>query len=99
MLDNAIKYTPKEGKISFSLMHRTSYKIQGSICDTGPGIPESAQESIFQEGVHLDPDNNSGYGIVLAACRQLIRAHHGKIWVSSRPNEGSCFHFTLPVYR
>ncbi|MEM6500637.1 MAG: histidine kinase [Cyanobacteria bacterium P01_C01_bin.89] len=99
LLDNAIKYTPKEGKINFSLLHRTSYKIQGSICDTGPGIPESAHESIFQEGVRLDPENNSGYGIGLAVCRQLIRAHHGKIWVSSRLNEGSCFHFTLPVYR
>ncbi|MEM1427271.1 MAG: ATP-binding protein, partial [Cyanobacteria bacterium P01_H01_bin.130] len=99
LLDNAVKFTPEGGEITLSLLHRTTYKVQFSLCDTGPGIPEAAQDAIFQEGVRLKETQTSGYGIGLAVCRQLIRAHHGKIWVNSRPDEGSCFHFTLPVYR
>ncbi|MEM1426121.1 MAG: histidine kinase [Cyanobacteria bacterium P01_H01_bin.130] len=99
LLDNAIKFTPEGGEITLSLLHRTTYKVQFSLCDSGPGIPETAQEAIFQEGVRLKDTQTSGYGIGLAVCRQLILAHHGKIWVNSRPDEGSCFHFTLPVYR
>ena len=99
LLDNAIKYTAMGGEISLALLHRTTYKVQASICDTGPGIPEAAQELIFQEGVRLNDGPANGYGIGLAVCRQLVLAHHGKIWVNSRPDQGSCFHFTLPVYR
>lgn len=100
LLDNAVKYTPKEGKISLSILHRTSQKIQVSVSDTGPGIPLEKQERIFGESFRLERDEEQeGYGLGLALCRRIARAHYGQIWVDSSPSGGSSFHFTLPVYR
>lgn len=100
LLDNAIKYTPNHGKISVSILHRTSQKVQVSICDSGPGIPAENQERIFEDRFRLQRDEaKDGYGIGLAVCKRVVQAHYGQIWVDSVPNQGSCFHFTLPVYR
>ena len=100
LLDNAIKYTPEGGTITFSIIHRTMQKIQVSVCDTGPGIPEEKQERIFEGHFRLKRDEaKEGYGLGLALCRKIIRAHYGHIWVDSVPQKGSCFHFSLPVYR
>lgn len=99
LLDNAIKYTPTDGTIRLSCLHRTSQKVQVSVCDTGPGIPEENHERIFEERFRLERDEaKDGYGIGLALCQRIIRAHYGHIWVDSAPGGGSCFHFTLPVY-
>jgi two-component system clock-associated histidine kinase SasA len=99
LLDNAIKYTPNGGKISVSVLHRTNQKIQVSIADTGPGIPESKQENIFEGHFRLTRDEaKDGYGLGLSFCRKIIRAHYGQIWVDSVLGQGSCFQFTLPVY-
>ncbi len=100
LLDNAIKYTPEGGEICISILHRTSQKIQVSICDTGPGIPPEKQERIFEGHFRLQRDEQQeGYGLGLCMCRKIISAHYGQIWVDSSPDRGSCFHFTLPVYR
>lgn len=100
LLDNAIKYTPVGGTIEVAALHRTAQKIQISICDNGPGIPPENQEQIFQERYRLERDEaKDGYGIGLSLCQRIIRAHYGRIWVDSVPNQGSCFHFTLPVFR
>lgn len=100
LLDNAIKYTPEQGKIHLSTLHRTTQKVQVSICDTGPGIPEADCDRIFEDRYRLERDTDKeGYGLGLALCRRIIRAHYGHIWVDSTPNQGSCFNFTLPVFR
>ena len=100
LLDNAIKYTPEQGTIEIAILHRTTQKLQVSICDDGPGIPLENQKSIFEDRFRLKRDEaKDGYGIGLALCKRVIRAHYGQIWVDSEPNQGSCFHFTLPVYR
>jgi len=100
LLDNAIKYTPAQGKITVSALHRTTQKVQVSITDNGPGIPDSKQETIFEGHFRLKRDEQTdGYGLGLSLCRKIIQAHYGQIWVDSRPKQGSSFHFTLPVYR
>jgi two-component system clock-associated histidine kinase SasA len=100
LLDNAIKYTPTGGEISLSVLHRTNQKVQVSICDTGPGIPLEARSRIFEDSFRLKRDRDrEGYGIGLAMCRQIVLAHHGQIWVESSPKSGSCFQFTLLVYK
>jgi two-component system, OmpR family, clock-associated histidine kinase SasA len=100
LLDNAIKYTPQSGTIELSILHRTTQKVQVSICDDGPGIPEGNQNRIFEDRFRLKRDEaKDGYGIGLALCKRVVRAHYGQIWVDSSLNQGSCFHFTLPVYR
>lgn len=100
LLDNAVKYTPKGGTIGLSVLHRTSQKVQVSVSDNGHGIPPEKQEQIFERDFRLKRDENEeGYGLGLAFCRRIARAHYSRIWVDSSPNEGSTFHFTLPVYR
>lgn len=99
LLDNAIKYTPRGGTLEVSVLHRTSQKVQVSIADSGPGIPEDNRDRIFQERFRLARDEDQdGYGIGLSLCKKIIVAHYGNIWVDSSSTRGSCFHFTLPVY-
>ncbi|WP_445637278.1 histidine kinase [Nostoc sp. DSM 114161] len=99
LLDNAIKYTPKGGKISIAGLHRTTQKVQFSIGDTGPGIPVENRDRIFENHFRLQRDEGTeGYGIGLCLCQRIVRAHYGQIWVDSAPNNGAWFHFTLPVY-
>ncbi|MBD2388457.1 histidine kinase [Cylindrospermum sp. FACHB-282] len=99
LFDNAIKYTPAGGTISVAGLHRTTQKIQFSIGDTGPGIPQENRDRIFENHFRLKRDEGTdGYGIGLCLCQRIVRAHYGQIWVDSAPNGGAWFHFTLPVY-
>lgn len=99
LLDNAIKYTPAGGIISLAGLHRTTQKVQFTVGDTGPGIPEENRDRIFENHFRLQRDKETeGYGIGLALCQRIIRAHYGQIWVDSNPHGGAWFHFTLPVY-
>jgi two-component system, OmpR family, clock-associated histidine kinase SasA len=100
LLDNAIKYTRGAGTIHLSALHRTTQKVQITICDNGPGIPEDKRHRIFEDNFRLERDvAQEGYGIGLSLCQRIVRAHYGQIWVDSVLDQGSCFHFTLPVYR
>jgi two-component system, OmpR family, clock-associated histidine kinase SasA len=100
LLDNAIKYTPASGTIQLSILHRTAQKIQVTICDNGSGIPEDKCKRIFEDSFRLQRDvDQEGYGIGLSLCQRIVRSHYGQIWVDSVLDQGSCFHFTLPVYR
>lgn len=99
LLDNANKYTPVDGKIHVSILHRTTQKIQVSVCDNGPGIPEENRDRIFEGHFRLKRDEaKEGYGLGLSLCQKVIRAHYGRIWVECAPKGGGCFHFTLPIY-
>lgn len=100
LLDNAIKYTHAGGKIEVVLLHRTGQKIQISVFDNGPGIPEENRESIFEDRFRLKRDEaKEGYGLGLSLCQRIVRAHYGRIWVDTMGRGGGGFHFTLPVYR
>lgn len=100
LLENAIKYTPQGGKIEVVVLHRTSQKVQVSVSDNGPGIPPETRNRIFEDHFRLPRDQGKeGYGIGLALCQRVIRAHYGQIWADYPATGGSCFHFTIPVYR
>jgi len=100
LIDNAIKYTNDGGEIQIAILHRTSQKLQISIKDNGLGIPKEDQNHIFEDRFRLQRDyQTEGYGLGLALCQRVIRAHYGRIWVDSEVGCGTTFHFTLPVYR
>ncbi|MXW40027.1 MAG: histidine kinase [Synechococcus sp. SB0668_bin_15] len=101
LLENAFKFTPDGGHVKLGLMHRTSQWVQVSICDNGPGIPVDEQERIFQDQVRLSQTSwkTAGFGVGLSVCRRIVEVHTGKIWVVSEPGEGSCFYFTVPIWR
>lgn len=100
LLENAFKYTPDGGEVSLALLHRTSQWVQVSVCDSGPGIPATEQQRIFQDRVRLPQTSRttSGYGVGLSVCRRIAEVHGGRIWVVSEPEEGACFHVTVPVW-
>ncbi|MEY3463694.1 MAG: hypothetical protein RLZZ468_1472 [Cyanobacteriota bacterium] len=100
LLENALKFTPEGGRVTLTLLHRTSQWVQVSVCDSGPGIPSEEQQRIFQDRVRLPQTSAStpGYGVGLSVCRRIAEVHGGRIWVVSEPNEGACFHFTVPVW-
>jgi len=98
IIGNAIKFTPKNGKIAVSCQE---YKdgIQIDISDTGYGIPENALEGIFEEFYRVDNpinDEVKGTGLGLALVKHIVEAHGGKIWVKSKLGSGSTFSLTLP---
>lgn len=100
LLDNAIKYTPVGGRIELTVLDRTTEKIQVIVCDDGPGIPKEERDRIFEDRFRLERDTaQDGYGLGLALCQRIVRSHYGRIWVDSASGHGSCFNFTLPVYR
>ena len=103
LTDNAIKFTPAEGSVLVQacMTEADANSVYVSVTDTGRGISREAQSLIF-ERLYQDPDsvdsNRSGLGLGLFICKELIRLHGGRIWVTSEPGEGSIFTFTLPLY-
>ena len=97
LVGNALKFTPQNGKISINA-NRANKTIQIDVKDTGFGIPQDAQESIFEEFFRVENTINQevkGTGLGLTLVKQIIEAHQGRIWVKSKVGEGSTFSFTL----
>lgn len=103
LVDNAIKFTPVDGSIMLqaNMVDADPGFVYISVSDTGRGISPEAKSLIF-ERLYQDPEsvdnNRSGLGLGLFICREIVRLHEGRIWVSSEPGQGSTFTFTLPVY-
>jgi signal transduction histidine kinase len=103
LVDNAIKFTPPDGAIMVQacVVEADPSSVYVSVSDTGRGIsPESKAlifERLYQDAESVD-NNRSGLGLGLFICREIVRLHEGRIWVSSEPGQGSTFTFTLPAY-
>jgi heavy metal sensor kinase len=97
LAENAIKYTPKGGRIEVTLESQNGSAVL-QVKDNGPGIAREAQEHIFDRFYRGDPAREgSGTGLGLALVRAIVELHQGQIRVSSAPGEGSCFRVTLPL--
>ncbi|RIZ61333.1 hypothetical protein KU43_03245, partial [Mesotoga sp. SC_NapDC2] len=95
LVGNALRYVPKDGTGEIEISARkTINKILVSVSDNGTGIPEDMQEKIFEKFVRAN-DSQGGTGLGLAISREILLAHGGEIWVSSKQGAGSTFYFTL----
>lgn len=96
LLTNAVKYAPmKTIKVTLTRSGQTA-----KICvkDEGPGIAPEHQERIFGRFERVRAtDNIGGLGLGLYISRQIVEAHHGKIFVESTPGKGSNFVIELPI--
>lgn len=102
LLDNAVKYTPKEGEVSLSTSLSTSkkYLIIKAI-DTGIGITKLDLPHIFDRFYRADTSrsktNSEGFGLGLSIAERITNLHNGTISVKSIPNKGSTFTVKLPL--
>jgi len=100
LISNAIKFTPRKGKISLTAC---SYgeNIKLTVSDTGIGLSANQKEEIFHFNAiktSIGTENESGLGLGLSICKELVEKQGGKIWVESEPGKGSDFIFTVPGY-
>lgn len=95
LLDNAIKFTPKNGIISVVVKNRPTPSI--SVKDTGAGITKKDLENIFRRFYQSDSSHTgSGAGLGLSIAESIMQLHKGKITVQSEVGKGSEFTCTFP---
>ncbi len=86
LLSNALRYTPEGGEIILSAWsEQQEKKVFLSVEDSGPGIPESDRENVFDRFYRVDSHRNrntGGSGLGLAISREIIRLHDGTIWAA-----------------
>jgi signal transduction histidine kinase len=96
LLDNALKYTPENGNITFTLK-QDQEKVTVSIEDTGIGISDEDLPKVFNRFYRCDISRSlQGVGLGLSLAKAIIQVHHGEITVSSELDKGSKFTFTIP---
>lgn len=99
LINNAIKYTPKEGEIIITLKQVGS-KASFTVEDTGYGVPEDQQSRLFQPMSRIEtPEttNIEGVGLGLHLVKNIIERHRGRIIFQSIYHQGSTFGFELPI--
>ena len=98
LVANAIKFSPRGGKISVMAKQMPGSSVEMSIRDTGIGMNEKMVENLFRldeltnrKGTEGEP--TTGLGLII--CKEFIEKHGGKIWVESEDGRGSIFYFTI----
>jgi signal transduction histidine kinase len=103
LIGNAIKFTPRGGKVTISIAasKRSHGKLRVAIEDTGSGIGKDDQKKI-REGVYLTRGASltgpQGFGLGLRLVEELLRQHESHLSIQSWPGEGTIFSFELPAW-
>lgn len=100
LLANAFKFTPSGGRVSVMLEHRGE---QVAICveDSGPGIPESMRETVFERFRQVDGGDDrqtGGTGLGLAIVKEFVTLHQGRVSAGQSPSGGASFRVLLPLH-
>lgn len=98
LLNNAIKYTNKGGKIFVDYSENSKFHIF-SVKDNGIGIPVSEQTKIFKKffrGKNVIKMQTEGTGLGLFVAKSIVEAHGGEIWFESELKVGTTFYFSIP---
>lgn len=96
-VDNAIKHTPSDSPIEVEVTKSESC-INVCVKDKGRGVPEDLLQVLFQpfsRGTDDISEQAGGLGLGLYISKEIISLHGGKVWVESKPGEGSRFYFSL----
>lgn len=99
LLDNAIKYSKEKPMITISSYNEEQWLIV-EIKDQGIGIANDLIETVFEPFYRVptgNVHNVKGFGLGLSYVKKIVEAHHGKVNLSSKLNEGSIFKISLPL--
>jgi len=97
LIDNACKYSPEGSEVRV-FAQRDRNEIVVGVSDHGVGIAVEDQAGLFEPFSRVGPEaRTKGIGLGLVVCKRLVEAHDGRIWVESKPGEGSIFLFTFPL--
>lgn len=102
LLDNACKFTAPQGEIILDAHANGEKLLKVTVADTGRGITPDRLEAVFdrfyqEEGALRRTAGGTGLG--LAICRQIVNSWGGQIWAESAgKDQGSQFHFTIPIF-
>lgn len=99
LVSNAVKFTPRGGKVTLSALPVDDKKMQISIRDSGIGMSPALISNLFKLDVQVsrkgtEKEPSTGLGLIL--CKEFIEKHSGKIWAESKEGKGSEFFFTIP---
>ncbi len=101
LLDNALIYTPRGGKVELSLqLDEAAQQLVFSISDTGIGIPGDDQERVFERFYRVDKARSraqGGTGLGLAIVKHIVENHRGSVSVQSAIDHGTIFVVRLPI--
>ena len=100
LIGNAIKFTPKEGKINIYISKADDSIYRFKIQDSGIGLSPREQKKLFKLFSQADSSTTRKYGgtgLGLAISKQLVELMGGKIWVESKESIGSCFIFEIKL--
>ncbi len=101
LITNAIKFTNTGGEIRIR-SEEAGENIEVTVCDTGIGISEEDMGKLFRidtQHTTIGTDRESGTGLGLTICKELLEKQGGKIWVKSEVGKGSSFTFTIHKYK
>ena len=99
LLENALQYTPKEGRVSLDLYRQNRFAVI-SVRDTGIGIAPDQIDKVFDRFWRADKARTrreGGTGLGLAISEAIVKRHGGKISVTSELNIGTCFLVRIPI--
>ena len=98
LIDNAIKYTPDNGRVTVSLTAQADH-IRAAVADNGIGIPKKDVERVFERFYRVDKARSrqvGGTGLGLGIAKHIVLAHNGEIDIDSRLDEGTTISISLP---
>jgi PAS domain S-box-containing protein len=101
LLGNAIKFTERGSvilKVTSEVLDATHNTLHFAVCDTGIGIPQDKQDTIFEPFSQADSSVSrrfGGTGLGLTICVNLVKMMAGNLWVESEEGQGSRFNFTM----
>ncbi len=96
LIENALKFSPATSRVQIRIT-ATRQEAIVRIIDHGPGVREDEFERVFEPFYRRQGGQGSGAGLGLAIARGFAAANGGRVWVESRPDQGSTFALALPV--